>query len=71
MNDCQALEGVLTCLIPGAGGYDAIAVIALQDVDLKAQTAGDERFSKVQWLDVSQADWGVRKEEDPEEYFDK
>ncbi|CAI4035691.1 hypothetical protein SMKI_13G3420 [Saccharomyces mikatae IFO 1815] len=71
LNDCQALEGVLTCLIPGAGGYDAIAVIALQDVDLKAQTAGDERFSKVQWLDVSQADWGVRKEEDPEEYFDK
>ncbi|QHS75491.1 phosphomevalonate kinase [Saccharomyces paradoxus] len=71
LDDCQILKGVLTCLIPGAGGYDAIAVIAKQDVDLRAQTADDERFSKVQWLDVFQADWGVRKENDPETYLDK
>lgn len=71
LDDCQTLEGVLTCLIPGAGGYDAIAVIATQDADLKTQTAGDKRFSNVQWLDVCQADWGVRKEEEPETYFEK
>ncbi|EJS44177.1 erg8p [Saccharomyces arboricola H-6] len=71
LDNCQTLKGVLTCLIPGAGGYDAIAVIAAQGVDLKAQTASDERFSNVQWLDVSQADWGVRKEMDPEAYLDK
>ncbi|CAI4679609.1 CCQ_1a_G0042130.mRNA.1.CDS.1 [Saccharomyces cerevisiae] len=71
LDDCQTLKGVLTCLIPGAGGYDAIAVIAKQDVDLRAQTADDKRFSKVQWLDVTQADWGVRKEKDPETYLDK
>ncbi|CAI4048712.1 phosphomevalonate kinase SKDI_13G3500 [Saccharomyces kudriavzevii IFO 1802] len=71
LDDCQTLKGVLTCLIPGAGGFDAIAVIATQSVDLRAQTAGDERFSSVQWLDVSQANWGVGKEEDPETYLDK
>ncbi|QID87358.1 phosphomevalonate kinase [Saccharomyces pastorianus] len=71
LDDCQTLEGVLTCLIPGAGGYDAIVVIATQDADLKTQTAGDKRFSNVQWLDVCQADWGVRKEEEPETYFKK
>ena len=71
LDDCQTLEGVLTCLIPGAGGYDAIAVIATQDADLKTQTAGDKRFSNVQWLDVCQADWGVRKEKEPETYLEK
>lgn len=64
---CMHLKGVLTALIPGAGGYDAISLIATDKVDLGPQTANNERFRNVTWLDLSQADIGII-EETPHHY---
>lgn len=67
LDACMQLKGVLTAMIPGAGGYDAISLITTDKVTPATQTEGDERFKNVTWLDMSQADIGVI-EENPEHY---
>lgn len=67
LDACIGLTGVLTALIPGAGGYDAISLITTEDANITAQTEGDERFDNVTWLNMLQADIGVI-EENPEHY---
>lgn len=63
LNNSLKLNGVLTGIVPGAGGYDAISLIATELADLPSQTANDPRFSKVTWLDLQQQDLGVIEEQ--------
>ncbi|CCE63894.1 hypothetical protein TPHA_0G00580 [Tetrapisispora phaffii CBS 4417] len=67
LDKCLTLKGVLTGMVPGAGGYDAISLLTTVDTDLKKQTYGNLEFQNVTWLDLEQADVGV-VEENPEHY---
>lgn len=67
LDACMKLQGVLTAVVPGAGGYDAISLITAEDVDLESQTASNRAFDAVTWLDLSQADIGL-VEENPTHY---
>ncbi|AQZ17926.1 ERG8 (YMR220W) [Zygosaccharomyces parabailii] len=60
---CSRLKGVLTGVIPGAGGYDAIALIVTAESNLQLQTEGRDEFAAVTWLDLHQEDVGVIEEE--------
>lgn len=61
------LLGVLTGMVPGAGGYDAIYLITTEDTNLSAQTKDNEAFSNVTWLDLKQQEFGI-VEENPLHY---
>lgn len=67
LNACMKLKGVLTAMVPGAGGYDAISLITTDEASIETQTRGDRAFEAVTWLDLSQADVGIM-EENPEYY---
>lgn len=67
LDECMKLKGVLTGVIPGAGGYDAICLITTDEADLLSQTENKEEFDVVNWLDLKQADVGV-VEENPLHY---
>lgn len=69
LDACMDLKGVLTGIIPGAGGYDAIALICTDDANLKSQTDGKKEFEAITWLDLHQADIGI-VEENPSHYCD-
>ncbi|CAR22824.1 phosphomevalonate kinase [Lachancea thermotolerans CBS 6340] len=61
------LKGVLTGMVPGAGGFDAISLIVTDNSDIPSQTRNDGKFSSVTWLNLRQQNTGV-KEEIPEHY---
>ncbi|CCH59186.1 hypothetical protein TBLA_0B03450 [Henningerozyma blattae CBS 6284] len=67
LDNCNKLNGVLTCMIPGAGGFDAIAVITTTGTNLTKLTQGKEEFKNVKWLNLRQANYGLQ-EEDPTMY---
>lgn len=67
LDECVKLKGVLTGVIPGAGGYDAISLITTDEANLPSQTENKEVFDAVTWLDLKQADVGV-VEENPLHY---
>ncbi|GAV46674.1 hypothetical protein ZYGR_0A02670 [Zygosaccharomyces rouxii] len=67
LDSCSKLKGVLTGVVPGAGGYDAIALIATEQSNLQLQTQGKKEFAAVTWLDLHQEDVGV-KQENPVHY---
>ncbi|QLL32649.1 hypothetical protein HG536_0D01710 [Torulaspora globosa] len=69
LDACMWLDGVLTAVLPGAGGYDAISLITTKDADIRSQTEGNSAFDAVTWLDLSQADIGL-VEENPIHYQD-
>ncbi|CAI8495757.1 unnamed protein product [Hanseniaspora opuntiae] len=58
-------NGVLTAMIPGAGGYDAIAIIVSEKCQI--QTSTNKIFDNVTFLDLKQEDLGIL-EEQPENY---
>ncbi|SGZ40776.1 related to Phosphomevalonate kinase [Hanseniaspora guilliermondii] len=58
-------KGVLTAMIPGAGGYDAIAIIVSEKCQI--QTSTNEIFDNVTFLDLKQEDLGIL-EQKPEDY---
>ncbi|KAL6936322.1 hypothetical protein ACO0OL_002521 [Hanseniaspora opuntiae] len=58
-------KGVLTAMIPGAGGYDAIAIIVSEKCQI--QTSANKIFDNVTFLDLKQEDLGIL-EEQPEDY---
>ena len=53
-------KGVLTAMIPGAGGYDAISIIATEDCKIKE--SNDPVFKDVTFLDLKQEDFGLLEE---------
>ncbi|CDO93041.1 unnamed protein product [Kluyveromyces dobzhanskii CBS 2104] len=61
------LPGVLTGIVPGAGGYDAICLITTDSCNIANETNHDPAFSTVNWLDLSQQDLGII-EEKPNNY---
>ena len=64
-----ALKGVVTGVVPGAGGYDAVTLVATETSNIPTQTANDEAFSAVSWLDLRQESTGI-EEENPTHYVD-
>lgn len=67
LDNCLKLKGILTGVIPGAGGYDAIVLIATENSNLQLQTKEKKGFEAVTWLDLHQEDVGV-KQENPVHY---
>lgn len=65
LNNVLNQSGVLTAMIPGAGGYDAIAIIVTENCEI--QKSNDEIFEKVTFLDLKQEDLGIL-EEHPDYY---
>ncbi|AAS53034.1 AER354Wp [Eremothecium gossypii ATCC 10895] len=61
------LKGVLTGMVPGAGGRDAIALIVAEDSNLVEQTKEAVEFGAVTWLDLGQEKFGIL-EVSPEQY---
>ncbi|KAH3902403.1 related to Phosphomevalonate kinase [Saccharomycodes ludwigii] len=62
LDNSIALNGVLTGLVPGAGGYDAIALITTEKCDIQEETKNNKKFERVSWLDLHQEDYGIVEE---------
>lgn len=69
LDESMKLRGVLTGLVPGAGGYDAISLITTDSCDIEKETEGIDTFKNVVWLDLKQEDCGL-SEENPNHYKD-
>lgn len=69
LNHCLQLTGVVTAVVPGAGGYDAIALLCTEQTNLTKLTENDPHFDNVKWLQLRQSSKGL-KEENPEQYED-
>ncbi|KAG0671554.1 phosphomevalonate kinase [Maudiozyma exigua] len=69
LDNCCKLKGVLTGVIPGAGGFDAIALVASQDTDIALETKDLKEFQNVTWMKLRQANCGL-SEEDSDHYRD-
>ncbi|KAI3402724.1 ERG8 [Candida oxycetoniae] len=70
LDNVSSIDGCLGGLVPGAGGYDAVAVLALaQSVD-KIKSITEEtpnQYNNVHWVDLHEEREGLR-EEDPMDY---
>lgn len=69
LDNCLSLPGCLGGVVPGAGGYDAICIFVEERKvdDFKRQSALNEAFNKVTWLDLTEESLGLL-EESFEEY---
>ncbi|CCK72287.1 phosphomevalonate kinase KNAG_0J02060 [Huiozyma naganishii CBS 8797] len=67
LDKCLKFPGVISGVVPGAGGHDAIALLTTEGTDMAELTKGNPDFEAVSWLKVTQAKTGVR-EEDPRHY---
>lgn len=65
LNNFIKQKGVLTAMIPGAGGYDAISIIATENC--KITESSDSAFKDVTFLDLKQENLGLL-EENPSAY---
>lgn len=63
LDNCEKLDGVVAGVVPGAGGYDAIALIAAETTDIEAETKGKSGFQNVTWLKLQQAHKGLQEED--------
>ncbi|CAH01365.1 phosphomevalonate kinase [Kluyveromyces lactis] len=62
LNAAISLPGVLTGVVPGAGGYDAICLITTDSCNIANETKNDPTFRNVTWLDLNQQDLGIIEE---------
>lgn len=62
LDNCLKLGGVLTGMVPGAGGYDAISLITTVNHNFMNETKNNNEFNNVSWLDLKQADFGILQE---------
>ncbi|SMN22092.1 similar to Saccharomyces cerevisiae YMR220W ERG8 Phosphomevalonate kinase [Maudiozyma saulgeensis] len=69
LDNCMQIDGVLTGVVPGAGGFDAISLIAAETTDIESATVGLETFANVSWMKLKQAECGIM-EENPQHYLD-
>ncbi|CAK9441008.1 uncharacterized protein LODBEIA_P48770 [Lodderomyces beijingensis] len=70
LDNVGRIKGCLGGVVPGAGGYDAIAVLALTEAvkDIKSTTAASpELYNNVHWVDLHEEAEGVRCE-NPDDY---
>ncbi|CAH2355201.1 phosphomevalonate kinase [[Candida] railenensis] len=59
LDDCSSIEGVLGGVVPGAGGYDAICLLVIENSISNVLQANGERLDKVTWLDLQEESEGV------------
>ena len=62
LDNCETLDGVIAGVVPGAGGYDAIALITGESTDVETETNDREAFQNVKWLKLQQAQRGLQEE---------
>lgn len=67
LNNCCKLKGILAGVIPGAGGFDAISLVASQGTNIESETKNLKEFNNVTWMKLRQADCGL-SEENPDHY---
>lgn len=60
LNKCNAMKGVLGGVVPGAGGYDAICLLVVEDV-IPEIIGGN--LDSVNWLDLREQDSGIMVED--------
>lgn len=69
LDRCSRLPGVLGGVVPGAGGFDAICLLVLEDAipTMLQTTEKDQSFSNVKWLPLHEESDGLL-ETSPEDY---
>lgn len=68
LDACKNLNGTLGGVVPGAGGYDAICVLVIDDsIDGIVNLHDHKQLEHVTWLDLQEEAEGL-VEEDPEDY---
>ncbi|KAK9481353.1 ribosomal protein S5 domain 2-type protein [Lipomyces japonicus] len=62
LDACSDLTGVIGGVVPGAGGYDAICLVVVEEAVDDIKFSKDGVLSKVHWLDLREEDVGLREE---------
>lgn len=64
LDNCSELCGCLGGMVPGAGGYDAICLLVIEDEieNLILKTKNDPKFESVAWLNLHEEDDGIVEE---------
>lgn len=65
LDSCLQIPGVLAAVVPGAGGYDAICLLVIEE-SLDAfyrLTRNDPKFSNVTWMDLREEARGIVEED--------
>ncbi|KAK6464230.1 Phosphomevalonate kinase [Scheffersomyces coipomensis] len=70
LDNCNLLAGSFGGVVPGAGGYDAICLLVIDQYieDIIKETKHDEKFKNVTWLNLHEEEEGV-KQENVEDYI--
>lgn len=65
LDNCNELEGCLGGMVPGAGGYDAICLLVIEDSITKfvESTKHNSKFENVVWLNLHEEDDGIVEEQ--------
>ncbi|KAK9453244.1 ribosomal protein S5 domain 2-type protein [Dipodascopsis uninucleata] len=61
LDECAKIPGVLGGVVPGAGGYDAICLIACEDAVPKIISTTSSLLPQVRWLDLREESVGLQK----------
>lgn len=64
LDECNKINGVISAVVPGAGGYDAISLLVEErSVDALIQTTkNNPLFSNVSWLNLHEEAEGLQEE---------
>ncbi|ANB13433.1 phosphomevalonate kinase [Sugiyamaella lignohabitans] len=66
LDKCNQIPGVIGGVVPGAGGFDAISILALeskiQDIKDFTSKSKDSEFSDLIWLDLKEQRIGLQRE---------
>ena len=65
LDNCNELKGCLGGVVPGAGGYDAICLLVIEDSidEFVDSTKQDKKFENVAWLNLHEEDDGIVEEQ--------
>ncbi|KAH3686207.1 hypothetical protein WICPIJ_002818 [Wickerhamomyces pijperi] len=61
LDRCNEIKGVLSSVVPGAGGHDAISLLIEANAleNLVQAKKEDTIFDKVEWLDLTEQEYGI------------
>ncbi|CAN3372938.1 hypothetical protein DIURU_002829 [Diutina rugosa] len=64
LDACSGLSGCIGGVVPGAGGYDAICVLVLENKidEFKAEFSSKSQYSNINWLDLEERSTGIQME---------
>lgn len=65
LDNCNEIKGCLGGMVPGAGGYDAICLLVIEDSidEFVDSTKEDIKFENVAWLNLHEEDDGIVEEQ--------